>query len=234
MFTLSLPERRWLQLRRIVHPERQSNTTGTVTVVVVSQKPVLEFRTAADWRDWLDGAPSQSGVRLRLRKKSSTKPGLTYAEALDVALCFGWIDGQAESLDEDFFLRVFTPRRRGSPWSKVNRGHVERLIVEARMQPSGQAEIERAKLDGRWEAAYRQADGDVPADLQSELDRNAAAAAAFTGLSSQNRFAIVFRLSSVKRPETRQRKLAQYIEMLERGETIYPQRAREQAAERKV
>jgi uncharacterized protein YdeI (YjbR/CyaY-like superfamily) len=195
--------------------------------VAVAEKPVFDFRTAADWQDWLEGAPSPTGVRLRLRKKASTKPGITYAEALDVALCFGWIDGQAEASDADSFLRVFTPRRRGSPWSKVNRGHVERLIVEGRMQPSGQAEIDRAKSDGRWDAAYRQADGDVPADLQDELDRNGAAAAAFAVLSSQNRFAIVFRLNSVKRPETRRRKLTQYIEMLERGETIHPQQGRE-------
>ena len=192
--------------------------------MAVSLKPVLEFRTAGDWRDWLECASSPIGVRLRLRKKSSGKPGLAYAEALDVALCFGWIDGQVESLDADFFLTVFTPRRRTSPWSKVNRGHVERLTSEGRMQPSGQAEIDRAKLDGRWDAAYRQADRDVPADLQSELDRSVVAAAAFAALSSQNRFAIVFRLNSVKRPETRQRKLTQYIEMLERGDTIYPQK----------
>ena len=195
--------------------------------MAVARKPVLEFRTASEWRAFLEGAPSPDGVRLRLRKKSSPEPGLTYADALDVALCFGWIDGQADALDAESFLRVFTPRRRSSPWSKVNRGHVERLIADGKMLPAGQAEIDRAKGDGRWDAAYRQADGEVPADLQRELDRSATAAAAFATLSSQNRFAIVFRLNSVKRPETRQRKLAQYVEMLERGETIHPQKGRE-------
>jgi uncharacterized protein YdeI (YjbR/CyaY-like superfamily) len=189
----------------------------------VSEKPMLAFSTSVDWQHWLEHEAAPTGVRLRLRKKSCTKPGLTYAEALDVALCFCWIDGQAESLDTDCFLRVFTPRRRNSPWSKVNRGHVERLISEGRMQPGGQAEIDRAKSDGRRQAAYRQPDGDAPADLQSELDRNAVAAATFAASSSQNRFAIVLRLNSVKQPETRQRKLVQCIEMLERGETIHPQ-----------
>ena len=185
----------------------------------VSQKPVLEFETASEWLAWLEAAVeignSHAGVRLRLLKKSATKPGITYGEALDVALCFGWIDGQTKSLDEDYFLRVFTPRRRASLWSKVNRGHVERLIAAGRMQPAGQAEIDRAKLDGRWDAAYRQADRDVPEDLQSELDRNPAAAAAFAALASQSRFSMVFRLGAAKRSETRRRIIAQYLETLE-------------------
>ncbi|MEQ1702096.1 MAG: YdeI/OmpD-associated family protein [Ilumatobacteraceae bacterium] len=191
--------------------------------MAVAAKPELYLHTVAEWQQWLEGSPSPDGVRLRLRKVSSTQPGFTYAEALDVALCFGWIDGQSISLDADFFLRVFTPRRRNSPWSKINRGHVERLTAEGRMQPGGHAEIERAKADGRWDAAYRMADNDVPADLQAALDANPVAAAAFAGLSKQNRFAIVFRLGSVKRAETRQRKLGEYLAMLERGETIHPQ-----------
>lgn len=193
--------------------------------MAATEKPVMAFADAVEWQTWLEGSTSPVGARLRLRKTSSKEVGLTYAEALDVALCFGWIDGQANQLDADFFLRDFTPRRRASPWSKVNRGHVERLIAEGRMRPSGQAEIDRAKADGRWDAAYRQADGEVPADLQAELDRNAVAAASFATLSSQNRFAIVFRLNAVKRAETRQRKLAEYIAMLERGETIHPQKS---------
>ena len=195
-----------------------------IALVAVSDKPVLEFRTAEEWRDWLNSTPSGEGVRLRLRKKSANVELVSYPEALDVALCFGWIDGQTESLDSETFLRVFTPRRRSSPWSKVNQGHVERLIAEDRMQPSGHAEIARAKADGRWDASYRQADREIPADLQIELDHYSAAAQMFAGLSSQNRFAIVFRLNAVKRPETRARKLAQFIEMLERGEAIHPQK----------
>lgn len=191
--------------------------------MAVADKPELYLHTAAEWRRWLEASPSPEGVRLRLRKVSSAQPGFTYAEALDEALCFGWIDGQALKLDDDFFLRVFTPRRRNSPWSKINRGHVERLIAEGRMQPAGQAEVDRAKADGRWEAAYRIADNEVPADLQAALDANPVAAAAFAGLSKQNRFAIAFRLGSVKRAETRERKLGEYVAMLERGETIHPQ-----------
>jgi uncharacterized protein YdeI (YjbR/CyaY-like superfamily) len=193
--------------------------------VGVSDKPVLDFASAVEWERWLesDDAPD-GGARLRLRKKGSSTPGLTYAEALDVALCFGWIDGQVKSHDADSFLTVFTPRRRNSPWSKVNRGHVERLIVEGRMRSAGQAEIDRAKADGRWDAAYRVADRDVPADLQAALDASPAAGAAFAGLSSQNRFGIVFRLTSVKRAETRRRKLAEFVAMLERGETLHPQK----------
>ncbi len=192
--------------------------------MAVDDKPVHDFQNAAEWATWLESADAPGGVRLRLRKKGSATPGLTYAEALDVALCFGWIDGQVKSHDADSFLTVFTPRRRNSPWSKINRGHVERLIAEDRMQPAGQAEIDRAKADGRWDAAYRVADRDVPADLQVALDGNPVAAAAFAGLSSQNRFAIVFRLNSVKRPETRQRKVAEFVAMLERGETLHPQK----------
>lgn len=194
--------------------------------MAVADKPELFLHTVAEWQRWLSESPSPEGVRLRLRKVASTQPGFTYAEALDVALCFGWIDGQANSLDADYSLRVFTPRRRNSPWSKINRGHVERLTAEGRMQPGGQAEIDRAKADGRWDAAYRMADDDVPADLQAALDASPAAAAMFAALTKQNRFAIVFRLGSVKRAETRARKLAEYIAMLERGETIHPQKAR--------
>jgi uncharacterized protein YdeI (YjbR/CyaY-like superfamily) len=187
-------------------------------------KPVLEVASAAEWERWIEECSSDLGVRLRLRKKSSRLTGPTYGEALDVALCHGWIDGQVEALDTDYFLQVFTPRRRNSPWSKINRGHVERLIDAGRMRPAGQAEIDRAKADGRWQAAYRQADNDIPHDLQAALDRSPPAARAFDALTSQNRFAIVFRLNSVKRSETRARKLAEYIAMLENGETIHPQK----------
>ncbi len=186
-------------------------------MVAVDSKPVLEFDSVAEWEHWLECVASDGGVRLRLRKKSSTKPGPTYPEALDVALCFGWIDGQIQRLDADYFLQVFTPRRRNSPWSKINREHVERLITDGKMHPSGQTEIERARSDGRWDAAYRMADREVPPDLQAVLDQRPAAAAAFAALSNRDRFAIVFRLNSVKRIETRQRKLGEFIEQLEHG-----------------
>jgi uncharacterized protein YdeI (YjbR/CyaY-like superfamily) len=192
--------------------------------MAVADKPELYVHTVAEWQQWLEASPSPEGVRLRLRKVGSQQPGITYAEALDVALCFGWIDGQSLSLDADFHLRVFTPRRRNSPWSKVNRGHVERLTAAGRMRQEGQAEVDRAKADGRWDAAYRMADDDVPADLQAALDASPAAAATFAALTKQNRFAIVFRLNSVKRAETRARKLGEFVAMLERGESIHPQR----------
>lgn len=186
-------------------------------------KPVLEVASAEEWERWIEQSATHLGVRLRLRKTSSCLPGPTYAEALDVALCHGWIDGRVEALDNDYFLRAFTPRRRNSPWSKINRGHVERLTAEGRMRPAGQAEVDRAKTDGRWDAAYRQADNEIPQDLQAELDRHPAAALAFAALTSQNRFAVVFRLNSVKRADTRVRKVAECIAMLERGDTVYPQ-----------
>ena len=186
----------------------------------VADKPVMNVDSADEWEQFLESDPPEGGVRLRLRKKAARVPGITYAEALDVALCHGWIDGQVNALDQSYFLQVFTPRRRSSPWSKINREHVERLTVAGRMRPAGQAEIDRAKADGRWDAAYRWADGDVPEIFQRALDANPKAAAAFAASSSGNRFAMVFRIQSVKRTETKERKVAEYIAMLERGDTI--------------
>lgn len=188
----------------------------------VAGKPIVMFSSVDDWERFLADDPPSHGVRLRLRKKASTVSGITYAEALDIALCHGWIDGQVNALDDSYFLQVFTPRRRSSPWSKINRGHVERLIVEGRMRPAGQAEIDRAKADGRWDAAYRQADADVPEAFQRALDVNPRASAVYAASSSRNRFAMAFRIQTVKRAETRDRKIAEYIAMLERGETLHP------------
>lgn len=192
----------------------------------IADRPLLSLDGPAEWEAWLEANLDHDGVRLRLRKKSSRHPAPSYSEALDVALCFGWIDGQSGSIDADSYFVSFSPRRARSMWSQINREHVERLIAAGRMRPPGQAEIDRAKADGRWDAAYRQKDAEVPADLQSALDANPAAAEFFLRLSSQNRFAILFRIGSVKRAETRAAKIATYVGMLERGETIYPQRAR--------
>jgi uncharacterized protein YdeI (YjbR/CyaY-like superfamily) len=186
-----------------------------------AEKPEKYFVAVSDWEDFLAADPDPAGVRLRLRKKATTKPGITYAEALDVALCFGWIDGQAQSLDADFYLQSFTPRRARSMWSKVNRGHVERLIEEGRMRPEGQREIDRAKADGRWDAAYRQSDGDIPPELQAALDADPEVAKAFAAQSAQNRFAMAFRVGNLKRPASREARVATYVEMLKRGETIH-------------
>ncbi|WP_439593640.1 YdeI/OmpD-associated family protein [Microbacterium sp.] len=190
-------------------------------MVAVSAKPVLHVDAVTEWERWLESDPDPDGVRLRVRKAASSKPGITYAEALDVALCFGWIDGQKQSMDADYFLQVFTPRRPRGVWSKVNIEHAARLIAEGRMRPAGQHEIDRAKADGRWDAAYRQSDGEIPPDLQAALDADPAIAAAFAAQSAQNRFAMAFRVSSLKRPESRAARVAQYVAMLARGETIH-------------
>jgi uncharacterized protein YdeI (YjbR/CyaY-like superfamily) len=190
-------------------------------MVAHADKPEVHVDTALDWERYLEQSPPQTGIRLRLRKKSSTLPGMLYAEALDVALCFGWIDGQANALDADYYLQAFGPRRPRSMWSQINQGHVARLIADGRMRPAGHAEIERAKADGRWEAAYRQKDAVPPLELQQALDASPAAAAAFAAQSSQNRFAMIFRITNLKRETSRRARAAEYVAMLERGETLH-------------
>lgn len=178
------------------------------------------------WREWLREHHTEPlGVWLRLAKKGTVEPtSLTYAQALDEALCVGWIDGQVRSCDAATMFVRFTPRRRRSMWSQVNIGHIARLSAEGRMQPPGLAEVERAQADGRWDAAYRQATDEMPADLLAAIRADPAAAAMLETLTQQNRFAMTFRLNSVKRAETRERKIVQFVEMLARGETLYPQK----------
>lgn len=190
-------------------------------MVAHADKPELHVDTVAEWERFLENDPDPGGVRLRLRKKATTKPGITYAEALDVALCFGWIDGQSNSVDADYFLQAFTPRRAKSPWSKINTEHVARLIAEGRMREGGQAEIDRAKADGRWDAAYRVRDAVVPDELQAALDADPEAAAAFAAQSSQNRWAMIYRLGSLKRESSRTARTAEYVAMLKRGESLH-------------
>ena len=184
-------------------------------------KPELHVDTVAEWEAWLNSDPDPTGVLLRLRKKATTRPGITYAEALDVALCFGWIDGQSQSLDADYFLQTFTPRRLRSMWSKVNIGHVTRLVEEGRMRPQGQQEIDRAKADGRWDSAYRQRDGDLPVELREALEADPEIAEAYAKQSAQNRFAMAFRVAHLKQPASRAARVAEYVEMLKRGETLH-------------
>lgn len=186
-------------------------------MVANSEKPILLFESVQAWEDWLEAHPDDPGVRLKMRKKRSTAPGITYDEALESALCFGWIDGQIYGLDDDYSLQVFTPRRPRSVWSQRNVGIVERLTDAGRMRPAGLLQVERAQADGRWNAAYRQKDMVVPADLQAALDASPPAAATFAALSAQARFGIVFRLDGVVRAETRARKLAEYVAMLAEG-----------------
>jgi uncharacterized protein YdeI (YjbR/CyaY-like superfamily) len=180
------------------------------------------------WRAWLENNHSSSnGIWLVLAKKGTLKPtSLTYAQALEEALCFGWIDGQARSADEATYSQGFTPRRKRSPWSKRNTGLAERLAAEGRMHQSGIAEMERAKSDGRWEAAYAgPAAIEVPEELKAALAASPKARAKFETLNSQNRYAVLYRIATAKRTETRAKRIEQFVAMLARGETVYPQKS---------
>jgi len=182
------------------------------------------FASAAEWEDWLrehhDTAP---GVWIKFARKGSGLPSVTYLEALHAALCFGWIDGQARRGDETFYVQRFTPRRARSIWSKRNREFATALIASGRMQPAGLREVERAKADGRWDAAYdAPSTATVPEDLRAALDASPAAAEFFATLSSQNRYAILHRVQTAKKPETRARRIEKFVAMLAAGETIYP------------
>jgi uncharacterized protein YdeI (YjbR/CyaY-like superfamily) len=185
--------------------------------------PIVLFATPADLEVWLEESHAASdGVWLKIAKKGSGVESVTYAEALELALCFGWIDSQKRSFDEKHFLQRFTPRRPRGKWSRINRDKAEELIAADAMRPAGMAEVEAAKADGRWEAAYEgQRNATVPEDLQRELDRNRAAHEFFAALDSANRYAIVYRLNDAKKPETRERRLRKFIAMLERGEKIH-------------
>ena len=184
---------------------------------------------AAAWRAWLEEHHGdEDGIWLRLAKKGTTEPtSLSYDQALDEALCFGWIDGQVRRLDEGTFRQRFTPRRARSPWSRRNVGIAEQLIADGRMHARGVAEVERARADGRWEAAYAgPATIDVPDDLAAALETSPRAQAMFALLTSQNRYAVLYRVSSAKRADTRARRIEQFVAMLARGETVYPQKRR--------
>lgn len=190
---------------------------------VVHDTPV-ECTNAASWARWLKRHhASAAGVWLRIAKKDSGIASIDYAAALEEALCWGWIDGQRRSDDAQYFQQRFTPRTKRSIWSQINRAKVLKLIEEGRMQPAGHAEIERAKADGRWDAAYEGvAAATVPPDLQAALDADKKAAKFFATLDSRNRFAVLFRTQSAKKPETRARRIAQFVEMLAKGEKIHP------------
>jgi len=184
--------------------------------------PVRLFSGPAELEGWLEENHDSEGVWLKIAKKGALEPSVTYAEALEVALCFGWIDSQKRGFDETHFLQRFTPRRPRGRWSKINREKAEALIEAGRMRPAGLAQVEAAKEDGRWEAAYEgQGAAKVPADLQRELDGNEAAARFFASLDGANRYAILYRLDEAKKPETRQRRLRKFVAMLGRGEKIH-------------
>ena len=191
----------------------------------------LTVADGAAWRAWLqEHHGDDRGVWLTLARKGAAAPtSLTYAEALEEALCHGWIDGQIRRGDKDSYRQRFTPRTARSAWSKRNVAIAERLMAEGRMQASGLAAVERAKADGRWGAAYAgPASIEVPADLAAALDSHPVARTMFQNLNSRNRYAVLYRLQTAKRAETRSRRLEQFVAMLERGETIYPNTARDQ------
>ena len=186
-------------------------------------KPVLAFASQDEWEAWLDAEHATSdGVWVKFAKKGSGVETVVYAEALEVALCYGWIDSQVMSLDERFYLQKFTPRRSRSKWSRINREKIEQLTNAGRMKPAGLEQVGLAKADGRWDAAYASPSTiEVPEDLQKALDANPKAAEFFATLSGSNRYAVLYQLEDAKKPETRARRLEKFMGMLERGEKVY-------------
>jgi uncharacterized protein YdeI (YjbR/CyaY-like superfamily) len=184
---------------------------------------ILGFADRAAFEAWLEREGQRSaGIWLRLAKQGATRASVSKAEAIDAALCFGWIDGQLDKYDAEHWLIRFTPRRPRSKWSERNRTRALELVAQGRVRPSGLAEIEAAKADGRWDAAYApQSAAEVPPDLQAALDASAQASAFFGTLKGANRYAILYRIGEAKRPETRAARIAKFIAMLERGETLH-------------
>jgi uncharacterized protein YdeI (YjbR/CyaY-like superfamily) len=191
-------------------------------------QPMLAFPDPAAWEKWLAAEHAgASGLWLKLAKKGCPHPTVSYAEALDIALCFGWIDGQKRPLDDDYWLQRFTPRKPKGKWSKINRGKAEALIAADRMRPTGLREVEAAKADGRWDAAYEgQSTATVPDDLRQALDADADAAAFFATLDRGNRYAILYRIQEAKKPETRAARIAKFVAMLHDHQTVHPVPAR--------
>ncbi|MFC5741162.1 YdeI/OmpD-associated family protein [Dyella tabacisoli] len=189
-----------------------------------AREPILSCETKAVWAAWLaKNHRASKGIWLRFAKKGADTPSVTYAEAIDVALCYGWIDGQKQADNEYFWLQRFTPRSAKSIWSKINRDKATKLIASRQMRAAGLKEIERAKQDGRWEAAYDGAKTAViPVDFQAALDGNAQAKAFFAALNSSNRYAMLFRIHNAKKLETRERRIQTFIQMLANGEKLHP------------
>lgn len=184
----------------------------------------MAFSSRDAWKRWLaEHHVTSSGLWLKIAKKGSGIDTVSYAEALDVALCYGWIDGQRGTFDGDYFLQRFSPRKPKSKWSKVNCRKATELIEKGEMKPAGLREVERARADGRWDAAYdAQSTMTIPDDLRRELEKNDKARAFFSTLNSRNRYAILYRLQDAKKPETRARRLEKYVTMLNEQKKIYP------------
>jgi uncharacterized protein YdeI (YjbR/CyaY-like superfamily) len=186
--------------------------------------PILAFATHGAWEAWLDEHHAASeGLWLKIAKKGSGIETVSYPEALEVALCYGWIDGQKASFDDRYWLQRFTPRRSRSKWSKVNRQKATELIERGAMKPAGLREVERAKADGRWDGAYdAQSTATVPDDLRRELEKNDAAREFFQTLNSANRYAILYQIGDAKKPETRARRIEKFVAMLAERKKLYP------------
>ena len=209
---------------KCVMPSSTKPVSRTSARTPAAPLATLRCKDTQAFRKWLAKHHARSaGVWLQIAKKDSGLASITHAEALEAALCQGWIDGQRNAMDAQFFLQKFTPRRTRSTWSKVNCAKALALIESGDMQPAGLAEVERAKADGRWDAAYdAQSKMAVPDDLAAMLKKSAKAKTFFEALDSRNRFAILFRLQTAKKAETRERRLVKFFDMLKRGEKIYP------------
>ena len=188
-----------------------------------AELPILPFENKKQWADWLAKQHDKStGLWLKLGKKSSGFPSVTYEEALDAALCYGWIDGQKKGFDEKYWLQKFTPRGPKSIWSKINTEKAEKLIASGEMKPAGLKAIEAAKKDGRWDAAYAsQKNSSIPEDFQAALDKNKKAKAFFATLKSAERYSFLFRIQTAKKAETRAKRIQQFVEMLEKNEKFH-------------
>lgn len=197
--------------------------------------PVKLFKNQDAWEKWLaTNHAKSSGIWMKIAKKDAKLSSVNYAEALDVALCYGWIDGQKRPHDESSWLQRFTKRGARSVWSQINRGKVEVLIKTGRMRPAGLATIESAKANGRWDSAYQPSSAtEVPPDLKAALDKSPKAKAFFETLRGANRYGIIYRVSTAKKPETRAKRLAEFMAMLERGETLFQRRTEMDAATKK-
>ncbi|MEZ7005904.1 YdeI family protein [Streptomyces sp. AD55] len=187
-------------------------------------EPTITFEDQVRWEQWLEEHhESAAGVWVRIPRKATGLPGLTYTEALEVALCFGWIDSRRDKVDDLYWRQRFTPRSKKSPWSQANRERAERLAAQGRVRPAGQREIEAARADGRWEAAYAsQSRMAVPDDLREALREVPEAAAFFATLNSKNRYAILYRVQSAKKPETRARRIEKFVTMMANHEVLHP------------
>ncbi len=204
------------------------------TAATGDEVPIVLFRTVRQWAAWLDRHAEAPGVWMRIAKKDAAIRSITYHEALDVALCHGWIDSQKRAHDAESFLQKFTPRGLRSVWSRVNRDRAEALIAGGRMKPAGLRAVEQARANGRWDSAYEpQGRASVPPDLRAALDREPAARDFFATLTGANRYAVLFRIQTAVRPETRQRRIRQFVAMLAQGKTLHSAPAERRWATRK-